>query len=384
MDPKSPTSSILSRFLPSRRDKTMDEERAPNEGSLPELAPTRPICDPPNPLDVNKLSFFDLPIEVRRKIYHYAMVPGRVFSRAFMFIDTTQGAYCTDSGTQGGPVNYPLLRTARRVYEEIVPIYYSENIFSFVHPDAFVGVLNRSPRLRSNICYIHKVELIFDFRDIQHLTDGFCKELDHTISVIQASGAPGSSRMRDQTVTHLKSLYDDIKGNNLPAVPANQQLNVDLHAFNHKLHIRNLRKYLWGPTLSFFRQRLLVTHLYLDFTNCYCYDLCCRLVEKVMYWGAIPVWVFGVPVNICITGAAPEETMAVLTAINSQRATRKNTKALLEGVGLGVEEGELASHRMTGVALRMIAENNPLRGEPKPEMEKEKETEKETEPKPET
>jgi hypothetical protein len=79
-----------------------------------------------------------------------------------------------------------------------------------------------------------------------------------------------------------------------------------------------MQEHLWGRILTFIRQRVLVTDLYLNLNNCYCPAGCCRLADQVMQWGWSHVWVFGLPLNLRISGATGNERKKMLEAISSQ------------------------------------------------------------------
>ncbi|PGH11280.1 hypothetical protein AJ80_07179 [Polytolypa hystricis UAMH7299] len=313
-------------------------------GDSPPTPPAKPpeFSPPPTPIDGQKPSFFDLPLHIRRKIYRHAVVPTRLFVRPFI-----SSIYIDDLDrleTYGTP-NMALFQVCKRVNEECTLVFYKENVFSFIHVDLFVGLLIEHPRLGEKLKHMHKVELIFDGRDFQYLTDTFCDDLEYGARVllrggqggggeqqqqqqdISDSSSPTDSQPLSETITQAANIFTTLRQEILSSAhrPKINEIMTTAHlSAIHDHSIHNLRENLWGRTLTFIRQRLLLTNLYLDFTNCYCPAGCCRLAEQVMEWGWTRVWVFGQPNNVSIVGATAKERRCVLKVLARQAPTMSN------------------------------------------------------------
>lgn len=274
------------------------------------------------------LTIFDLPFEVRERIYRYALVPGKIFVKPFVSFRYLEDDEYLSAYT---PPNLAIFRVCKDVYAEACFTFYRENTFAFVQPDILVTLLQESPkRMRDLLKHMHKVEMIFDYRDYQFISDDLCRGLqrsadalyelqsvNNSIGVAKRGeeagvGRPCSDQISNAVVS-LTQLRSYILGHHLRRSKSDRlsdSWSESMHAHN----ISILRTYLWGRTLTFIAQNLLITDLYLDFKNCYCPGGCCRLAKDVLGWSWSP-WVYGLPVSVAIANATEEEREEVLGQI---------------------------------------------------------------------
>ncbi|KAI5287403.1 hypothetical protein KEM54_006021 [Ascosphaera aggregata] len=229
----------------------------------------------PSPAARWSLKFFDFPFEVRERIYRYALVPGKIFVKPFISFRYVEDDVYLSTYT---PPNLALLRTSKGVYSEACFTFYRENTFCFVQPDILVTLLRVSPRrMRDLLKHMHKVEIIFDYRDYQFMTDDLCRGLQRsadTLYQIQPAASldgrggdtrPSSGQLSDAIVS-LTQLRSYILGQHLRRSKSDRLSDSWIESM-HAHNLTILRTYLWGRTLTFIAQNLLVTDLYLDFKN---------------------------------------------------------------------------------------------------------------------
>jgi hypothetical protein len=273
------------------------------------------------------LTLFDVPLDVRQKIYRYALVVDRVFVQPFI-----SAKYLADpdrANTHGTP-NLAVLRASDRVYREAIPIFYQENTFCIVHPDVLASLRLESPRFRQHFKLIRKVELTLDVRDYQHLSGPFCDDLLKAALALkrQQQQQFNSSALATDHITtatndavtrildlRVQLLATDIRGAH-PSIPPTEN---ELRAI-HDRSIVNMHNHLWGRTFTFVRQTLQLDEMNLNLHNCSCVDGCCRLAEQVMTWGWAYVWVFGLPKKINIRGTIGDEQDRIMNILMGQRA----------------------------------------------------------------
>ncbi|PGH17639.1 hypothetical protein AJ79_01001 [Helicocarpus griseus UAMH5409] len=296
-----------------------ENARGLNDGSQPE---------PENSalaVDSTKLSFLDLPLNVRCKIYRYACVPGKILVKPYLFLSISQNPYYTEHSANCGPVNFALMKTCKKIHDEIVPILYSENILIFIHPDAFQSIMSTNANFSKYFKHIRKVEIVFDYRYLRDIENDFRTEIDYAKLYIQST--PVRSVALRRSLIRVQELYDDISGISEACDESGGKAPpLSAAEANHKILMRNLRKFLWGHTLSFIRRHMLLTHLHLDFRMCYCCQGCCRLPTTAIRWGNVRFWVHGLPKFVTIAGVSPDEEKAIRDAINKQGPTYENTK----------------------------------------------------------
>ncbi|KAI5289876.1 hypothetical protein KEM52_000637 [Ascosphaera acerosa] len=326
---------------------------------------------------LRQLNFYDLPFIARERIYRYALVPGKIFVRPFISLK-----YLDDRDSDGGylsayiPPNLALLRTSTSIHAEACFTFYRENIFSFVQPDLLVCLLEEQPhRMRALLKHMHKIEIVFDYRDYQYLTEDLCRGLEASAAALTArtrtgaaaapAAAAGLSPSSTASTSSSRTLHesadatagtDAVDGADPPSAggpssPDDLSAAADsllrLRAYIRGAHLRRskadlpsdawtaarhahniavLRTYLWGRTLTFVAQTLLVTDLHLDFRNCFCPGRCCRLAADVLGWGWSR-WVYGLPRNVHISNATEAERMAVLECIRRLEGGKRDEQA---------------------------------------------------------
>lgn len=254
-------------------------------------------------------SFLDLPFHIRQNIYRHAVVPGKVFVKPFISFKYFENASFF-AGYE--PPNLALFRVCKAVYQEAGFLFYSENVFSILQPDILLVLLDEYPHIANYLKHMHKVELVFDYRDFQYISDDFCCGLQFTADLLQ--------RADDRHTAALAHDFAQLRSFILrvPARTGRRESVVDDPTTHrqvlHDHNINVLRTYLWGRALTFVAQKLLVTNLHLDFHNCYCPGGCCRLARHVMKWAWSP-WVYDLPVNVSLSGTAAGERKEIMDAI---------------------------------------------------------------------
>lgn len=258
-------------------------------------------------------SFLDLPFHIRQNIYRCAVVPGKVFVKPFISFKYFENAsfFATYE-----PPNLALFRVCKDVYQEAGFLFYCENVFSFLQPDILLVLLEEYPHIANYLKHMHKVELVFDYRDFQYISDDFCCGLQFTAELLKRADDRQTAALATE-FTQLRSFILGVPGRTGKresiADPPTTRRRV-LH--DHNINV--LRTYLWGRALTFIAQKLLVTNLHLDFQNCYCPGGCCRLAKEVMKWAWSP-WVYDLPVKVSLSGTAAGERKEIMEAITKQR-----------------------------------------------------------------
>ncbi|RJE25767.1 hypothetical protein PHISCL_01880 [Aspergillus sclerotialis] len=260
------------------------------------------------------LTFFNLPVSVREKIYRYALVRKLVFIRPFVSM-----AYFQDSSRKfhtDGPI-LSLLSTSKQIYKEAMPIYLTENIFSIVHSDMLTAARLEYPRVFENLKLIRRLELIFDSRDYVYLRQFILDNLPNLRAEIEFT-APDSKHKR-AALERLDEMCSDFDVDGIhDASQSPRHASVDEDQETHDRHIENMKDYLWGRTLTFVRQTFRLTHLYVDVRACTCVNGCCRLADEVMSWGWFYVWVHGLPDEIQVRGASKQEMDVIASTFDGQ------------------------------------------------------------------
>lgn len=211
---------------------------------------------------------------------------------------------------------FSLLSTSKQIYNEAMPIYLSENVFSIVHSDILTAARLEYPRVFENLKLIRRLELIFDSRDYVYLRQFVLDNLPNLRAEIDFT-APESEHKR-AALERLDEMCSDFDVDGIhdgtqspgPASSENQE--------THDRHIENMKEYLWGRTLTFVRQTFRLTHLYVDVRACTCMNGCCRLADEVMSWGWFYVWVHGMPDEVQVRGASKQEMDAIAATFDSQ------------------------------------------------------------------
>ncbi|KMU87408.1 hypothetical protein CIHG_05202 [Coccidioides immitis H538.4] len=279
------------------------------------------------PADVQKPCFLTLPLNVRQKIYHFALVPERVFIKPFVPTCFRSG---NDEQKKYEKPNLAVLRVCKQIYEEAAVVFYKENKFSIVVPDFLLCMIQKYPRLAQNIKLIRHVEIIFDICDFHYLTGVFRVQLEMMGQTITRqedkfpAGKPAAKKIfavsarlagaeeyivgkgsgdntkwddeGDGTEGHDAEInkgsengpaqhVEDTDGNECKVEVHCQGAEASTHSFSsdyttdttptfldsaHEKDIARLNDLLWGRTLTFIRQRLQLEHIYMDFKGCFC------------------------------------------------------------------------------------------------------------------
>ncbi|KAK2865039.1 hypothetical protein FQN49_003971 [Arthroderma sp. PD_2] len=280
----------------------------------------------PEPLDSQKAYFFQLPLNVRKEIYRYSVVPGRVFVRPFVSFH-----YINDLRRHEGhrPPNMAMFMVCRKSYEEVCPLFYTENTFSILHPDVLLNASNEHPRLRDHLKHMHNIEVVFHHRDFQYLSGPFCNDL--------LAGSIALKRNDKQKGKETEKMAKNLLKNRACILGARTYIAGD-GGFGrttgpilpHAQDIKSMQDYFFGRTLTFLRQRLLISKLELKFMECNCPEGCCRLAGEILNWGTRKTWTFDLPRSISVTGATEEERKQILDTIAHQRPSPEVVDLLLK------------------------------------------------------
>ncbi|RHZ64264.1 uncharacterized protein CDV56_103102 [Aspergillus thermomutatus] len=260
--------------------------------------------------------FFDLPQHIRDQIYRYSLLMGRVFIRPFTTVEVLTDLNRTD--TYGTP-NLALLWTSKRIYEEAMPIYLSENTFSLVQVDLLAAARAEYPRVFENLRKIRNLELVFDCRDYIYLAQFLSRELPGIAAAVQ--DAKASSKYKRKVIEKLDEMQVDF---DIPRIEQtesdpDEELSSEEEHEIHDQHIENMKEYLWGRTMSFVRQTFQLSRLYIDLRHCTCNWGCCRLATEVLAWGWFHVWIHGMPDEIHVRGTSGREKKIIARLFDKQR-----------------------------------------------------------------
>lgn len=270
------------------------------------------------------LTFLDLPLSVRERIYRYTLFKRRIFVRPFVSM-----TYLKDPSrkrTYDAPT-LSLLRTSKQIYEEALPIFLSENTFTIIQVDLLAAARIEYPQVFQNLKLIRKVELIFDARDYLYLANFITSYAPRIRAEIDIN-ARGLRRKRG-VLERLDGMYFDfdVESEQSPSPspstsvsPSQSPRHVSFEEEQeaHDRHVENMNEYLWGRTMTFVRQTFKLTHLYVDLRKCTCVGGCCRLADEVMAWGWFYVWLHGLPNEVQVRGASRKEMDAIASAFDKQ------------------------------------------------------------------
>lgn len=352
---------------------------------------------------------------MRKRIYHFALVPERVFVKPFVPIRFKSSE---NQKKQCQTPNLALLRVCKIIYHEAILVFYGENVFSIVTPDFFFCLLRRYPRLTKHLGFIRSVEIIFDIHDFKYLTGPFCSQLKMmgqilTLQEEKFSAAKAAAKevfaLRARLAGAEEYIVGDSSGENVTGkitdaiFQGNDDRNEDdgqnnesdntdkelkgdenheqaqvegkmRHAGSissdfsslatpttntktdeHERGIRKLDDFLWGRTLTFVRQHLRLNHLHLNFEHCLCPAKCCRLASEVMEWGSTKRFDFDLPEYVSISGATEEEREEIMSTLRKQCLTKKTVAKHLKGKKKSAEQ-ESEVGRKTAAAKRRVPE----------------------------
>lgn len=297
--------------------------------------------NPPTPkpfcATANMVSFFDLPRSIREEIYRHALVKARVFVRPFISMEYMLHP---DRAKIYDNPNIALLCASHRIYHEAKLIYLGENIFSIVQVDMLAAARMENRRVAKNLRQIRRLELIFDNRDYKYMAESLGTEIPTVMTEVEDWADESSAKkvaMRD-----LGEMRDhfDVSSAITPStsklrrksrlidtteIRQRKQLNHHLHQHKndnketpHDRLTENLKKYLWGRTLTFVRQTFRLTHLFIDLRHCTCPVGCCRLADQVLDWGWVYVWIHGLPDEVQVRGSSRSEKEVIARSLDRQ------------------------------------------------------------------
>jgi len=81
----------------------------------------------------------------------------KLFVRLFVSFDYVNDAHHVENYDLS---NMTLFLVCRKIYEEVVSIFYQENVFLFILSDVLLCVLNEHSQLREHLKYMHKIDLV--------------------------------------------------------------------------------------------------------------------------------------------------------------------------------------------------------------------------------
>jgi hypothetical protein len=267
-------------------------------------------------------TFLDLPLPVREKIYRYALVRKRIFVRPFVSM-----TYLLDQHRKhgGGAPDLPLLCASQQVYNEAMPIYLAENTFSIIQADLLAAARMEYPRVFQNLKLIRRVEIVCDSRDYIYLAQFLLSRLPQVQAEVEATppaAADGARAQRD-ALRRFEDMYADFDIEGVHRIRQSpRRLSFEDEQEVHERHVENMKKYLWGRTLTFVRQTFRLSHLYVDLRGCTCVSGCCRLADEVLGWGWFYVWVHGLPDEIHVRGTSRREKDVIASMFDKQRFHR--------------------------------------------------------------
>ncbi|KAM5490322.1 hypothetical protein MaudMau93_002520 [Microsporum audouinii] len=280
----------------------------------------------PEPLDPQKTYFFRLPQHVRKEIYRYSVVPGKIFVRPFVsfhYIHDQRRLY-----THQAP-NMALFLACKKVHKEVSLVFYAENTFSILHPDVLLDISNEYPRVRDHLKHMHSIEVVFHHRDFQYLSGPFCDDLLAGSIALTRQDKQNGKEIDKLARNFLKHRARILGARIYTAGDSNVSRNT-VPILPHAQDIKSMQDYLFGRTLTFLRQRLLISNLELKFMECNCPEGCCRLAGEILNWGARKTWTFDLPRSISVTGATEEERKQILETIARQRPSPEVVDLLLK------------------------------------------------------
>lgn len=235
--------------------------------------------------------------------------------------------------------NLALLCVSRKIYQEAMPIYLGENIFTVVQVDMLAAARMENRRVAKNLQKIRKLELIFDNRDYQYLVRFLGAELPVAMTEIDdwADESP-FKRVAIRDMSRMHAHFDMSASASALISPStsfttaesehqcrsNSSIELQQHEGDmsertpHERQIQNLKEYLWGRTLTFVRQTFRLTHLYIDLRNCFCPRSCCRLADEVLDWGWVYVWIHGLPDEVQVRGSSRSEKEVIARSLDRQ------------------------------------------------------------------
>ncbi|KAF7178650.1 hypothetical protein CNMCM7691_007464 [Aspergillus felis] len=264
------------------------------------------------------MPFFNLPHHIRDQIYRYSLVMGRVFIRPFTTVEVLMDPNRKD--TYGIP-NLALLLTSKRIYEEAMPIYLSENVFSIVQVDLLAAARSEYPRVFDNLRKVRNLELVFDCRDYIYLAQFLSRELPGVIAAVR--DAKVTSKHKRKATEQLEEMQVDFDIPRIDQTESDSDSEEELSSEEaheiHDQHIENMKEYLWGRTMSFVRQTFQLSRLYIDLRHCTCNWGCCRLATEVLDWGWFHVWIHGMPDEIHVRGTSGREKQLIARLFDKQR-----------------------------------------------------------------
>ena len=291
--------------------------------------------------------FYDLPRPLRERIYRHALVMARVFVRPQISMEYLLDL---DQAEVYAIPNLALLQASRKIYHEAMPIYLDENIFSIVQVDLLATARMENPRVAKNLRRIRKVELIFDHRDYLYMARFLGSELPAVMAEVEDWADNSSSKRAGlkelnklqvdfdlstlwtgntnstttvttaSTAGHSTKLSRRLwsKKTTKQQQPQHRRLNSDNSKPGHGRHIKNMKEYLWGRTLTFVRQTFQLSHLYIDLRRCTCPLGCCRLADQVLDWGWVHFWIHGMPSEVEVRGSSAREKERIARSLDRQ------------------------------------------------------------------
>lgn len=180
-------------------------------------------------------------------------------------------------------------------------------MFSITHPDILQSTIGTDAMVSKHLEYMHRVDIVFNRHDFKYLRGPFEDKL--RIGALAVNR--GMSEKTSKKLLRLRAILLGAEQYSTGDWMSSESEDVT----GHDRAIQALYDCVFDRSLLFVRQKLFVTELHVDMTDCLCLDGCCRLAGEVMI-GGLDMWTFGLPNRISICGATEEEQDGVLDSIS--------------------------------------------------------------------
>ncbi|KAK1144023.1 hypothetical protein N8T08_005932 [Aspergillus melleus] len=256
-------------------------------------------------------TFLDLPLLIREQIYRHVLVMTRIFVRPFISMNYPFDANRVQNY---GIPTLTLLSVCKQIYQEATPIYLRENTFSIVHIDllaaAFAINLAQfvADQLPNVSAAIDALSPSYQRVTVLRALDAMQLDFPSAEGLLRRS-RPSSIAVSAEMDSHMES------GMGMESTPSASASTAVLH----DRHVENMKEYIWGRTLTFVRKAFRLATLQVDLRRCTCVEGCCRLADEVLRWGWFHVWVNGMPAQVLVRGASPDEKELIVKIFDRQR-----------------------------------------------------------------